>query len=81
MYISIPYVNSVRSYVAPLLDLPFLPLYVQYTLIVDDDVFLKKLQRGCHKTYPTQECRPAKGIIKKVNIQLLMMRLLKYTTT
>jgi hypothetical protein len=35
----------------------------------DDDVYLKKLHRGCHKSHPTQKRRPAKGI-KRVNIQM-----------
>jgi hypothetical protein len=42
----------------------------------DDDVYLKKITTiGCHKMhYPTQKCRPAKGISKRVNIQIIQDR-------
>jgi hypothetical protein len=32
---------------------------------------LKKLQRGHTKSNPKQKCRPAKGISKRVNIQII----------
>jgi hypothetical protein len=46
----------------------------------DDDVYLKKLQReGVTKSYPTQECRPAKGISKRVNKQIIKDTDITYT--
>jgi hypothetical protein len=37
----------------------------------DDDAHLKKITtRGVTKSNPTQKCRPATGISKKVNIQI-----------
>jgi hypothetical protein len=32
---------------------------------------LKRLQRGCLKSNPTQKCKPAKGISKRVNMQII----------
>jgi hypothetical protein len=38
----------------------------------DDDVYLKKdHNNGITKLNPTQKCRPAKGISKRVNIQII----------
>jgi hypothetical protein len=38
----------------------------------DDDVYLKKVTTsGVTKFNPTQKCRPAKGIGKRVNIQII----------
>jgi hypothetical protein len=38
----------------------------------DDDVYLKKdYNKGVTKYNPTQKCRPAKGISKRVSIQLI----------
>jgi hypothetical protein len=38
----------------------------------DDDVYLKKITtRGVTKYNPTQKCRPAKGISKRDNIQII----------
>jgi hypothetical protein len=37
----------------------------------DDDDYLEKITtRGVTKSNPTQKCRPAKGISKRVNIQI-----------
>jgi hypothetical protein len=38
----------------------------------DDDVYIKKFKtRGVTKFNPTQKCRPAKGMSKRVNIQII----------
>jgi hypothetical protein len=38
----------------------------------DNDVYFKKdYNDGAAKSNPTQECRPAKGISKRVNIQII----------
>jgi hypothetical protein len=38
----------------------------------DDIVYLKTITtRGAKKFNPTQKCRPAKGISKRVNIQII----------
>jgi phage terminase large subunit-like protein len=38
----------------------------------DDDVYLNKItKRAVTKSYPTLKCRPAKGISKRVNIQII----------
>jgi hypothetical protein len=40
--------------------------------MIDDDVYLKKITTsGFTKSYSTQSSRPAKGIIKRVNIQII----------
>jgi hypothetical protein len=38
----------------------------------DDDVYFKKITtRDVPKSDPTQKCRPAKGISKRVNVQII----------
>jgi hypothetical protein len=38
----------------------------------NDDVYLKKdYNEGVTKSNPTQKCRPAKGISKRVNIKII----------
>jgi hypothetical protein len=40
----------------------------------DDDVYFKKdYNEGVIKSYPTQKCRPAKGISKRVNMMMMVM--------
>jgi hypothetical protein len=42
------------------------------TFLYDDDVYIKKITTRCvTKSNPTQKCRPAKGISKRVNIQII----------
>jgi hypothetical protein len=41
-------------------------------MMYDEDVYLKKdYNEGVTKSNPTKKCRPAKGISKKVNIQII----------
>jgi hypothetical protein len=42
--------------------------------------FKKRLQQGCHKIYPTQKYRPAKGMNNRVNIQIIKDTDITYTS-
>jgi hypothetical protein len=37
----------------------------------DNVIYLKKYKEGVRKSNPTQKWRPAKGISKRVNIQII----------